>query len=96
LEWFLRCSFKKEKMKTLGGFMFVRNGCLYDYCFIESIESMCQNCDLVSVVVIESGDGTVEEVKKLVYKYPNLTIDIYPDSDWMSKRDHRNYPIFRI
>lgn len=46
--------------KTLGGFLFIRNGITYDYNFRETIESMFEFCDQVAVVDAGSDDGTKE------------------------------------
>lgn len=68
--------------KTLGGFMFVKSGITYDYCFEESILSMLEFCDEVSVLVIDSEDNTVSVVHQLSEEHPKLKVDTLPESAW--------------
>jgi hypothetical protein len=43
--------FKKEIMsKTLGGFIFIKDGEKYDYCYQQAVESLLGVCDKVSLV----------------------------------------------
>lgn len=59
--------------KTLGGFMFVVNGNKYDYCFIQSIISLCECCDKVSVIADgDAYEGTWLAVDDLRKRYHNL------------------------
>lgn len=69
-------------MKTLGAGIFIRNGCRFDYPFIESIQNMCNNCDEVYVVGIETDDDTIKEIEKLSEKNKNLLYQVVPDSEW--------------
>ncbi|MFI5220478.1 MAG: hypothetical protein ACHQNT_13415 [Bacteroidia bacterium] len=71
-------------MKTLGGSTFIRSGNLYDYCYRESIKCLQELCDKVSVVVIETDDGTAEEVKSLADD--KTKIICLPDSVWQATR----------
>jgi len=48
-------------MGKLCGTLFVFNGRLYDYCYIESIKCLFEFCDYV-VIVAGGSDGTLEEV----------------------------------
>lgn len=45
--------------------MFVYNGVQFDYCHIESVKSLQEFCDKVVVCVIDSNDGTVEQMMAL-------------------------------
>lgn len=47
-------------MKTLGGFLCVRNTISLDYCFVEAIKSMLPICDQIVISEAESTDGTRE------------------------------------
>lgn len=63
-------------MKTLGGFAFIRFGVRYDYCFKESIISLCESCDKVAIVhPTHKDDGTSDILEQLEEKYDNL--DVY-------------------
>ena len=69
--------------KTLGGFLFVKDGVKYDYCFEETIMCLLQFCDKVSCLVIEGEDETVERVKNIEILNPEkLLITILPESQW--------------
>lgn len=52
-------------MKQLAGVMFVRNGELYDYCYMEAIDSMLKICDAVFVVDAGSTDGTLQNLRAI-------------------------------
>ena len=49
----------------LSGFSFVRNGSLYDYPFVESIQSILPICDEFVLAVGKSEDDTLERIKAL-------------------------------
>jgi glycosyltransferase involved in cell wall biosynthesis len=51
-------------MKVVG-FTFVRNGVIYDYPFIESIQSLLPLCDEIIIAVGQSEDHTLERIKAL-------------------------------
>jgi len=55
-------------MKTLGGFTFVWRGEDQDYNYKETILSLTQVCDEISVVA-GGTDNTSEEVERLIYGY---------------------------
>lgn len=61
-------------MAKLGGSIFTHNCIKYDYCFKESIRSLCGVCDEVVCLDAESDDGTLEELKVLRGELPNLKI----------------------
>lgn len=69
--------------KTLGGFGFIREGIKYDYCFRQSIESLCECCDEVSIVCDQlTTDGTLEVLWELENKYENLNLWTMPPFMW--------------
>jgi glycosyltransferase involved in cell wall biosynthesis len=51
-------------MKIVG-FTFVRNGVIFDYPFLESIQSLLPLCDELIIVVGQSDDNTLEQIKSL-------------------------------
>jgi hypothetical protein len=66
---------------TLGGFGFVTQGIKFDYCFEQSIQSLCECCDKVSIVyVCLKNDGTPEKLDELCEKYENL--DVHMEDRW--------------
>lgn len=75
-------------MATLGGFAFIRDGVKYDYCFEQSIESLCQCCDQVSIAYIRSGenpdDGTDATLLRLEEKFDNLWVHVQGPLMWGS------------
>lgn len=73
-------------MKSLGGSLFIRNNYLYDYCAEESIKSLLEFCDRVSVVDAGSSDGTVEMLQELESRNKNLTITYLTEQDWQSQQ----------
>ena len=56
------------------GFTFVRNGVLFDYPFIESIQSLLPLCDQVFVAVGDSDDDTMTRIQALA----DARIEIIP------------------
>src|SRR6185295_390634 len=72
--------------KSLGGSLFIRNNYLYDYCAEESIKSLLEFCDKVSVVDAGSSDGTVEMLKELQVKNKNLIVTYLTEEDWQRQK----------
>lgn len=72
--------------KKIGGSLFIRNNYLYDYCAEESIKSLLEFCDQVSVVDVGSSDGTVEMLKELEAKNGNLIVTYLTEQDWQSQQ----------
>lgn len=66
--------------KKLAGAIFVRNGIQYDYCFMESINSLLQFCDRVFVVDAGSDDGTLEKIESI--SSLKLEIIARPKEEW--------------
>lgn len=68
--------------KTLGGFGFIREGVKYDYCFEQSIISLCECCDkVVFVMVMAPADKTLDKLLALV-KYTNFDFICLPSEIW--------------
>ena len=68
--------------QTLGGTLFVHNGETFDYCYKETIESLCQFCSKVVVVDAGSTDSTTNVLKWLESIHLNLKVIYLPNSDW--------------
>jgi len=49
----------------IAGFTFIRNGVIYDYPFLESIQSLLPLCDELIIAVGRSDDNTLEQIKSL-------------------------------
>lgn len=56
----------------VAGFTFVRNGVMFDYPFLESINSLLPLCDEIVIAVGQSNDDTLEQIKSL--QSPKLKI----------------------
>ncbi len=63
---------------TLGGSMFIHNSIEFDYCVAESIQSLLDVCDEVSVVDAGSTDGTRAYLDELAKTTPKLRITSAP------------------
>lgn len=70
--------------KTLGGFLFIRNGREFDYCFRETIKCLTEFCDQVSVVDCGSDDGTVYDLRLMESVHYNLNVTYLDDESWNS------------
>lgn len=81
--------------KTLGGAMFVKDGVKYDYCFQESISCLCDLCDEVSVVGIESEDDTIELLHDLARKRKNLSLIIVAAEEWEKQKGKEKLAYFQ-
>jgi hypothetical protein len=68
--------------KKLSGTTMIRDGVLYDYCFVESIKCLQELCEEVIICDAGSTDGTVEILRQLE---DNKTKVIYREPDeWES------------
>jgi len=67
-------------MKTLGGSTFIYNGNKFDYNYRETITCLKDICDVVTVCVIRSDDGTLEEVLK--FEDDKCKVIILDDELW--------------
>jgi hypothetical protein len=81
--------------KTLGGFLFIKDGIKYDYNFRESIQCLCDFCDEVSVVCIESEDDTVNEVMELQAKNKKLFVEYLPLRFWEAQKGKEKLAYFQ-
>ncbi|MBC7904441.1 MAG: glycosyltransferase family 2 protein [Gemmatimonadaceae bacterium] len=70
----------------VSGFSYIRNGFLYDYPFLESIQSVLPLCDEFIMVVGDSHDGTREAIEKL----DNPKIKIV-DTKWDDNMREKGY-----
>lgn len=64
--------------KKISGTTFIKDGCKFDYCFVESIKSLQEFCDEVIICNVISNDGTTEILKqlengktKVIYREPD-------------------------
>jgi len=81
--------------KTLGGVMFIKDGVKYDYCFQESIRCLCDMCDQVSVVGIESEDNTIELLYDLGKEYNNLFVTVLSVEEWNKQKGREKLAFFQ-
>jgi glycosyltransferase involved in cell wall biosynthesis len=65
---------------TLGGTMFVFNGEKYDYNYMETIQCLQYGCDQVVVCVINSDDGTLQNIRSVVQ--PHTKVIVVDDEMW--------------
>lgn len=81
--------------KTLGGVMFIKDGVKFDYCFQESINCLCELCDQVSVVGIESEDNTIELLNALSEKHNNLYVTVIGAEEWEKQKGREKLAYFQ-
>jgi len=68
---------------TLGGSIFIRNAVLFDYSFKESLLSLCEFCDQVSVVMVEGEDRTYDLLQEVMKEYSSkMIVTILPSNEW--------------
>ncbi len=65
---------------TLGGSIFVHNAIKFDYCIVESIDSLCAICDEVVALDAQSEDNTIEILNSCKTNNKNLTV--ITGADW--------------
>jgi hypothetical protein len=70
------------KNKKLGGCMFIMDGVKHDYPFTEAIKCLEAFCDIVSVCVVVTEDGTAELVRSIAG--PNTNVIFYELDTWES------------
>lgn len=66
-------------MKIVG-FTFIRNGVIYDYPFLESIQSLLPICDEVVIAVGQSNDDTLLKIQSLQSSKITIAPTIWDDS----------------
>lgn len=81
--------------RSLGGFLFIKDGDLYDYSYRESILSLLEFCDQVSVVVVESEDNTVEVVSDMALGDGRLVLTYIPLTLWNEKQGKEKLAYFQ-
>lgn len=79
--------------RSLGGSLFIRNNYLYDYCAEESIKSLLQFCDKVSVVDVGSSDGTIQMLQELETHNKNLIVTYLTEQDWLNQHGQKFYKL---
>lgn len=68
--------------KTLGGFAFIKDGIIFDYCFEQSIESMCLICDKVVIGLVMGSDDTNVKLLELLIRHKNLSVQVINITLW--------------
>lgn len=61
-------------MRTIGGFLAIRNNFDLDYCIEQAVKSLLPVCDQVAVLDIESSDGTWEFLQQWSLSEPKLKL----------------------
>lgn len=61
-------------MHKLGGSMFIRNGIEFDFPISEALDSLCAVCDEAVILDCGSTDGTIDLLKEVQNRNPNLKI----------------------
>jgi hypothetical protein len=75
--------------KTLGGCLFIRNGDILDYCYVQSIQCLLEFCDKVVVCVVptgQDGDNTsfnIFNTFELAIRSGQLYVRVMQDTDWL-------------
>ena len=72
-------NFPKQRV-TLGGSMFIRNAIELDYCVGEALDSLCAVCDEVVCLDAQSTDNTLDLLKVVQSRNPNLRV--VEGGDW--------------
>jgi len=73
-------------MTGLGGSLFVRDAIRYDYCVEAAIESLVPICDDVVVLDCKSTDGTLDLLRSIEDRHPNVRV--FGDVPWAEQSDH--------
>jgi len=60
--------------KTLGAFLFIKQGEEYDYPYKEVMRSLCEFCDQVNVVGFYGDGMTTNNLALLHHEYNNLNV----------------------
>lgn len=63
-----------DTLKTIGGFLLVKDAVKYDYCVKESILSMLGFCDEVVVLFVLTDDGTEKILNELCKEHRNVRV----------------------
>lgn len=68
-------------MRTLGGFIGIRNGISLDYCWELAAQSLLGVCDEVVICDSDSDDGTRQAIDQWAAKEPRITVCNFPWTD---------------
>ncbi len=68
--------------KSLGAFLFIKQGEEFDYPYKEVIRSLCELCDQVSVVGFRDDGMTTFNLIDMASTIYNLKINLLPDEEW--------------
>lgn len=68
--------------KTLGAFLFIKQGEEYDYPYKEVIRSLCEFCDQVNVVGFYGDGMTTNNLALLHHEYNNLNVWYLEQQEW--------------
>lgn len=72
-------------IKGLGASYFIHNAIEYDYCLTESVISVVPICEEIVILDAGSTDGTVELIKDIASKWPNVRS--FFGADWECGND---------
>lgn len=75
-------------MKSLGGFVCVRNGISLDYSFQQAIESLLPVCDEVIACDSDSEDGTTELLHQIASEDSRIKVINWPWTDPQARSHH--------
>lgn len=68
--------------RTLGGSLLIRNGCKFDYPFVQAIQCLLEFCDKVCICLVPTDDETDEIVYDLFKGNSKVIIRQMYDGDW--------------
>jgi len=68
--------------KTLGAFTFLHEAEKYDYCYIQSIISLCEGCDKVVVILFDDDRNECVELSRVLGTFQNLQFWMLPTGMW--------------
>lgn len=68
--------------KTLGGTLFIRNGELYDYPYMQAIECLLEFCDKVVVCMVPTADRTCWNMREKYENHHKVYVRMVNDTHW--------------
>lgn len=77
--------------KTLGGSLFIRNGCKFDYPFEQAIQCLLEFCDKVCICLVPTDDLTDEIIYDLFKGNSKVIIRQMYDGDWQLMDFHTKH-----
>lgn len=75
-------------IKTLGGFVCVRNGDRLDYCWREAVASLLPVCSEIVISDSNSNDGTTEVLHQMARDEPKIRVINWPWTDPKGESHH--------